>query len=317
MGAGASQRLIRVLGPFEVEAGNRVLDLGGPRPRTVLALLVAGAGRVVSLPALMDGVWGKHTPPDADRTVRSYVSRLRKALRPAAAELRTPELIVTVAPGYALRVDPDAVDAARFERLAADGRRALADGRPAVAAERLAAALALWRGEAYGEFGDTPDLRTEAARLDRVRLSAVADRIEADLAAGTGGSLIAELEESVRRHPGHERLWGQLMTALYRAGRQADALGAFQRARAVLIEEFGLEPSPELAAIHQQVLSQDPRLLPAPAPARSRPPAPRRLVRRNSRRPSAPSAARPPSSPDSTPSFPIPPGQDRTRRPPW
>jgi len=260
MGAGGQHAEFRVLGPLEVDAGGRVLEVGGPRLRVLLALLVASAGRVVSVRALVDGLWGRHAPPDADRTARAYVSRLRSALLPATAG-KAEELIVTRAPGYLLRLDPNAVDAARFERLATEGRRALEAGKPAVASERLAAALRLWRGEAYGEFSDTAALRAEGARLAQVRLAAVADRVEADLAAGMGAELVAELEGLTGRYPGHERLWGQLMRALYRAGRQADALAAFRRARRVLIEESGVEPSPGLAEIQRQILGQDDRLL--------------------------------------------------------
>jgi DNA-binding SARP family transcriptional activator/Flp pilus assembly protein TadD len=251
----------RVLGPLEVVADGRALELGGPRLRAVLALLIADAGRTVGLAALVDGLWGEHAPADADRTVRAYVSRLRKSLQPTAAG-EPAEVIVTRPPGYLLRLAPDAVDAARFERLAAGGRQALDAGRPVDAAAQLAAALGLWRGEAYGEFGAAA-LRAAGARLERLRLAAVADRIDADLASGAGGELIGELEGLTGRHPGHERLWGQLMTALYRAGRQTDALGAFRRARQVLIDESGVEPSPALAEVHRQVLAQDAGLLAA------------------------------------------------------
>jgi tetratricopeptide (TPR) repeat protein len=168
---------------------------------------------------------------------------------------------VTRAPGYLLGVDPEVVDAVRFERLAADGRRALEAGQPVVAAEALAAALRLWRGEAYGEFADVSALRAEAARLEQVRLAAVADRVEADLAAGMGAELVAELEGLTGRHPGHEVLWGQLMRALYRAGRQADALAAFRRAREALVDSSGVDPSPALVEIHRQILAQDAGLL--------------------------------------------------------
>ena len=243
-----------VLGPLEVAIGGRVLlDLGGPRLRVVLALLGAEVGRAVGVAALVEGLWGTRAPADAARTTRTYVSRLRKALHPAGAA----DLIVTRPPGYALRREPDAVDAERFERLAAAGRQALAAGHPARAAERLTAALDLWRGDAYGEFADVPALHAEGERLERLRLTVVQDRIEADLATGTGEALIPELEGLVARHPGHERLWGQLMTALYRAGRQGDALRAFRRAREVLAEEFGLEPSPGLVEVQRRVLAQD------------------------------------------------------------
>jgi DNA-binding SARP family transcriptional activator/tetratricopeptide (TPR) repeat protein len=170
-------------------------------------------------------------------------------------------MIVTRPPGYGLRLDPDGLDAARFERLAASGRREFEAGQHAAAAAGLAAALGLWRGEAYGEFGHVPALLGEGARLERLRLVALGDRIDADLATGMGVELVAELEGLTGRYPGHERLWGQLMTVLYRAGQQADALAAFRRARQVLVEECGVEPSPGLAEIHRQVLAQDPRLL--------------------------------------------------------
>jgi DNA-binding SARP family transcriptional activator len=242
---------IRVLGTFEVVVDGRVVDVGGPRLLTVLAVLVAAGGRTVSLSALVEQLWGERQPPDAGRTARTYVSRLRKALGPPG------ERIETRAPGYVLRLDPDTVDAARFERFAGEGRQALRDEQPALAAERLAAALALWHGEAYGEFEDTPVLRAEATRLGRLRLAATEDRIEADLATGQGAALVAELETLIERHPGHERLWGQLMTALYRAGRQADALQAFRRARTALDETSGVLPSPALVELHRQLLAQD------------------------------------------------------------
>ncbi|MEN3361601.1 MAG: hypothetical protein V7637_5583 [Mycobacteriales bacterium] len=252
-----------VLGPLEVSVGDRRLDLPRLRLRALLALLAADAGRVISVGALIEGLWsGTEPPPAAERTVRSYVSRLRAALgsagEPAAAA------IVTRAPGYLLAVEPDAVDAARFERLVADARRAMQGGEPRLAADRLAAALRLWRGEPYGEF-DAPALRAEAVRLQRVRLAAVQDRVDADLATGLGPELVAELEQLTGRHSGHERLWGQLMTALYRAGRQADALAAFQSARRALVEEAGVEPTPALLDVHRRVLAQDSALLPAPA----------------------------------------------------
>jgi DNA-binding SARP family transcriptional activator/tetratricopeptide (TPR) repeat protein len=254
---------VRVLGPLEVSAGDDGVELGGPRLRALLALLVAADGRVVGLPALVDALWETGGPPDAGRTARTYVSRLRAALPDGTVETR--------APGYALRVGPDAVDARRFERLAAEGRAALRDGRAADAAERLAEGLRLWNGDAYGEFAGTPALAAEGARLERLRLAAVEDRIEAELACGAGAELVGELETLAGRHPGHERLWGQLMTALYRAGRQADALDAFRRARAGMVEAAGVEPSAALTALHGRVLAQDARLLADPAPAAVRP----------------------------------------------
>ncbi|MEU5261516.1 BTAD domain-containing putative transcriptional regulator [Amycolatopsis sp. NPDC021455] len=250
----------QVLGPFELRVRDRVLDLGGFRIRTLLALLTANAGRVTSVGTLVDALWEAEAPRDAHRTVRSYVSRLRHSLVPAA------ELITTHPAGYLLQPPPDAVDAARFERLVAAGRRALAT-EPSTAAEQLTAALGVWRGDAYAEFHDVPQLRAEATRLHELRLGAVEGRVDAELATGAGTVLVEELTELTRRHPGHERLWGQLMIALYRAGRQADALDTFARARTVLVERFGLDPSPRLVEVHRRVLANDSRLDAPAAPA--------------------------------------------------
>ncbi|MGW5745443.1 BTAD domain-containing putative transcriptional regulator, partial [Amycolatopsis sp. NPDC003861] len=243
-----------VLGPFEVRLDGEPRDVGGPRLRTLLAVLTAEAGRVVSVPALGRALWGEEAPAHADRTVRTYLSRLRGTVGAEAIRTRPP--------GYVLHLAPEALDAARFEQLAADGRRELAAGEPAAARERLAAALDLWRGHtAYEEFGDVETLAAEGKRLDRLRHNAVQDRIDADLALGEDTGLIAELEALTAAFPGHERLWAQLMTALYRAGRQSDALEAFRRARHGLITASGVEPSPVLAQVHRQVLAHHPALL--------------------------------------------------------
>ncbi len=243
-----------VLGPFEVRLDGEPRDVGGPRLRTLLAVLTAEAGRVVSVPALGRALWGEEAPAHADRTVRTYLSRLRGTVGA--------EAILTRPPGYALHLAPQALDAARFEQLAAEGRRELAAGEPAAARKRLAAALDLWRGHAaYEEFGDVETLAAEGMRLDRLRHNAVQDRIDADLALGEDAGLIAELEALTTAFPGHERLWAQLMTALYRAGRQSDALEAFRRARHGLITASGVEPSPVLAQVHRQVLAHHPALL--------------------------------------------------------
>ncbi|HET9140849.1 AfsR/SARP family transcriptional regulator, partial [Actinophytocola sp.] len=173
--------------------------------------------------------------------------------------------VVTHPAGYVLRLAPGMLDAERFAHLVAAGRQALA-AEPAVAAERLTHALSLWRGDAYDEFGGVAQLRAETRRLHEMRISAVADWVDAELAIGAGAELVAELTGLTEQHPGHDRLWGQLMRALYRAGRQADALAAFARARTVLVERFGLDPSPALAEVHRQVLENDHRLA---APGRS------------------------------------------------
>jgi DNA-binding SARP family transcriptional activator/tetratricopeptide (TPR) repeat protein len=266
----------RVLGPFEVRVRDRPLELGGPRIRTLLALLVANADRVTGMTTMADALWDVDATPGTRRTVRTYMSRVRRALAPVAAALGAADLIETRAAGYALRLSPAFLDAREFERLVTAGRTALAAGDPVTASNQLSQALALWRGEAYEDFAGTPALLAETRRLHGLRLGAVEDRVDADLAGGAGEALIAELTALSERHPGHERLWGQLMTALYRAGRQADALDAFTRARAVLVDQFGLDPSPRLTEIHRRVLDNDSRLFPAttgPTPPSAPPPA--------------------------------------------
>ena len=247
---------LRVLGPFEAEAGGVLLDPGGPRLRAMLALLAAYAGRPVSVPVFVSELWGPEPPPDAGRTVRTYVSRLRRAVAPMAG------LIATRAPGYVL-LAPESVDAVRFRRLARDGHAALAGGDTETGRERLTAALGLWRGTAFAEFDGIAALEAERTRLARVRLDALQDRIDADLLTGLGVELVAELTDLTAAHAGHERLWGQLMTALYRAGRQADALETYRRARYELVENAGVEPSPALTDIQRRILAHDPRLLAA------------------------------------------------------
>jgi DNA-binding SARP family transcriptional activator len=245
---------LRVLGPFETIVNGRFVDLGGPQLRGVLARLVVVPGRTVSVGALVAELWGVRPPPDAHRTVRTYVSRLRTGLSCGAG---AEGLLVTRPPGYQLRVDPMMVDAARFERLAASGRQALEAQQPQLAVQRLTTALGLWRGDAFAEFDHHPAIAAEATRLERYRLSAIEARIEAALLMGLDAQVTVELEGLVRTHPTREVLWGQLMTALYRSGRQAEALSAFQTARAVLIKDHGVEPSPGLVEIHRQVLHHD------------------------------------------------------------
>jgi len=247
-----------VLGPLAVTRGGDPVPIGGPQVRVVLARLLLDAGHRVSVAALVDELWGEHPPADADRTARTYVSRLRRALRPEPGE--GDELLVTLAGGYELRVEPDAVDATRFERLAAAGRAALDRGEPGVAGPALGAALAQWRGEAYAEFATCPALAAEGTRLDRLRLAAIEDRIAAGLSAGADGAPVDNLAALVQAYPLRERLWGHLMISLYRSGRQAEALAAFRDARAVLVEGHGIEPSPDLVEIHRKVLTHDPSL---------------------------------------------------------
>ncbi|MDQ1720750.1 MAG: hypothetical protein QOI26_484 [Pseudonocardiales bacterium] len=252
-----------VLGPLEVRVGDGLVHVGGPQIRALLALLLVRPGQVMSLSTLVASLWSSDAPPSAERTARTYMSRLRLALAPVAGATPPGSLIVTTPPGYLLRADPLSVDASLFEQLALAGRRALTRNDPLAARSHLRKALKLWRGEAFAEFADVPVLRAEAIRLEELRLSAVENRLQSELRIGMGPDLVAELDGLVAAHPLRERLWVQFMTALYRSGRQAEALSAYQRARALLADELGLEPSVELADTHRRILTQDPKLLPA------------------------------------------------------
>ena len=229
----------RVLGPVEVVRDGSALVLGGPRQRALLALLLVAAPRPVPLDRLADELWHGEPPEGALTTIRAYVSKLRAVLGADAA-------ITSSTAGYALDVGDDNVDAARFERLATEGHEALERGASRRAATRLGQALELWRGRPFAGVNDEGALRLEAQRLEDLRLSAFEDRIEADLALGQDAELVDELEGLIREYPYRERLWRQLMLALYRAERQADALAAYRRARRVLDEDLGLEPGEEL-----------------------------------------------------------------------
>ncbi|MEU1585862.1 BTAD domain-containing putative transcriptional regulator [Micromonospora sp. NPDC005710] len=239
----------RILGPTQVVlADGREVPVGGPRLRALLALLLLDAGRVVSAERLIDGLYGEHPPRGAANALQSQVSRLRQAL-PAGHDP------VEFHPaGYRLAVDPDEVDAYRFERLAEAGRRALVDGDWQRASTVLREALELWRGPALADAVGPAGAPVQAARLDELRLAATEDRVEADLALGVHGTLVAELRELVVAHPLRERPRGQLMRALAALGRPAEALAEFEDARHTLAEQLGTDPSAELAAIHVAVL---------------------------------------------------------------
>jgi len=240
----------RVLGPVEAARQGESVALGGPRQRALLALLLLEPGRPVPADRLVEELWHGQAPPGAAGTLHSYVSRLRKALGDDAT-------IASSESGYNLDVPPDQVDARRFERLIDDGRQALARGAAERARERLSSGLALWRGRPFGELGDEGALRLEAERLEEVRLKAVHDRIEAELQLGGGERLVEELEVLVKEHPYREDFWRQLMLALYRAHRQADALDAYRRARELLDAELGLEPTGELRDLERAILRQE------------------------------------------------------------
>jgi YVTN family beta-propeller protein len=258
----------RVLGELEVLAGDRPLELGGAKQRSVLSMLVLQAGNVVSIDTLIDGLWGERPPATATKSLQVYVSRLRKALGENA--------IVTRPPGYLLDATPEQVDVGRFERLVEEAKREA----PAAAAATLGGALELWRGAALADLAEEPFARAEIARLEEQRLAALEDRIDADLALGRHSSVVAELDGLVRTHPYRERLRGQLMLALYRSGRQADALDVYRDARSALAEELGLEPGHDLKDLERRILSQDPSLAAPSDPKRS----PRAHRRRPNRR---------------------------------
>jgi DNA-binding SARP family transcriptional activator len=243
----------RILGPLEARSGGRRLELGGPRQRSVLAVLLLHAGDVVPASVLIDEVWGDAPPETAVNLVQGYVSELRKVLGS--------DVIATRGRGYAIDIAPSTLDLHRFEELMSK-----ADGSPAaVAADRLRRALALWRGPAFADLVDEPFAHAVSARLDELRLMALERRIDADLAIGRHSELAGELEQLTREHPLRERLRALLMLALYRCGRQAEALDAYQAARSVLVDQLGIEPAPALRELHAAILRQD-RELEVPEP---------------------------------------------------
>ncbi len=235
--------------------------LGGPRQRALLAILLVQANEVVPVTRLVDEVWGDDPPVTADNVLQTYVSQLRKVLGR--------EAIATRGRGYVAAVQEGALDLRVFERRASTGARALADGRFGIAAVELRAALALWRGPALADLADEPPVRTVAARLDELRLIASERAIDADLACGRDVELVAELEALVARHPLHERFRAQQMVALYRCGRQAEALEAFHAARSTLVAELGIEPGTALRDVQRAILEHDPALATARASAGS------------------------------------------------
>jgi DNA-binding SARP family transcriptional activator/tetratricopeptide (TPR) repeat protein len=235
----------RILGPLEVLADGRVLDLGGQKQRALLAVLVLEPNRVVSSDRLIEALWEEEPPQTAQKALQVYVSQLRKLLGK--------ERLQTKAPGYLLRVEQGELDLGTFQHLYKEGRHA--------------EALSLWRGPPLAEFAYQRFAQSEIARLEELRLACLEDRIEADLGSGLQAGLIGELDALVKEHPLRQSLRAQLMLALYRSGRDAEALDAYQNARRVLVEELGIEPSRALRELQQAILNQDPVLELAPASA--------------------------------------------------
>ncbi|MGH2450027.1 MAG: AfsR/SARP family transcriptional regulator, partial [Candidatus Limnocylindria bacterium] len=246
----------RILGPLEVAEQDREIPLGGGRQRSLLALLLLHPNEVVSSDRLIEELWGGAPPPTAGKTVQVYVSQLRKSLRNGEPD----GPILTRGRGYVLRVEPGELDLERFERAVQDGRRALDREAPDQAAEALREGLALWRGPPLADFAYEPFAQTEIARLEELRLAAFEERVEADLELGRHAEVVGELEALVAEHPLRERLREQLMLALYRCDRQAEALQAYREGRERLIGELGLEPGPSLRAMEQRILAHDPAL---------------------------------------------------------
>jgi DNA-binding SARP family transcriptional activator len=256
----------RLLGPLEALVEDRALQLAGGKQRALLAVLLLRANETVSTDRLIDELWGDGPPASAGKIVQVYVSHLRKALGEG--------ILLTRAPGYLLQIEPDALDIRHFERLLEEARRRLAGGEPAQARPLLEDALRLWRGPPLAEFAYEDFAQAEIARLEELRLAALEERIETDLALGRHADVVPELEALVGKHPLRERLRGQLMLALYRSGRQAEALAAYQSARRLLAEELGLEPSEPLQRLEKAILDHEAELG-EPTPARTATLAPR------------------------------------------
>ena len=254
----------RILGPLEIRARDRIVELRGIRQRELMAVLLLRANEIVSSDRLIDELWEGDPPPTAAKMIQNGVSQLRKLIEP--------DVLVTRSPGYLLVVGPSELDADRFQRIVEKARSDLGSGEPAQAAEALREALGLWRGPALADCADIPFARAEATRLEELRSAATEDRIEAELELGRHADLVAELEALVAQHPLRERLRAQLMVALYRSGRQAEALRVYHETREILVEELGLEPGRALQRLERAVLVQDPALElsrdGAPEPAR-------------------------------------------------
>jgi DNA-binding SARP family transcriptional activator/streptogramin lyase len=261
----AAHMEFRILGPLEVAEHGSRLNVGRGKERSVLAILLLHANEVISSERLIDDLWGDEPPATATKSIQVYVSRLRKALASAGSGGSPDGVLLTRGGGYTLRVEPGQFDATSFEQGLTQAERSLAAGAPEQASETLRRVLALWRGPALADFVYEPFAELEIARLEELRLVAIEQRITADLQLGRHAAVVPELDTLVARHPLRERFWEQLMLALYRSGRQTEALRAYGRARHVLVEEAGLEPGEPLRMLEQAILAHDPALAPPPA----------------------------------------------------
>ncbi|MFU8872850.1 BTAD domain-containing putative transcriptional regulator [Micromonospora sp. SL4-19] len=264
----AAELDFRVLGPLTVTGPDGAeLHLGTRKQRAVLALLTLEAGRVVSLDGIIAGLWSDEAPSSATGTLQAYISQLRRVLEPHRSPRTAPTVLLTREPGYLLAVRPDQVDAVRFETQVEAGRAALAADLPAEAERLLTIALEQWRGEPLLEFADEAFAMPVITRLTALRRDATEDLIEAQLGLARNAQAAAQARVVLRQDPFRERSWAQLMLALYRDGRQAEALEAFREARAILDEQLGLPPGPQLQALERAILRQDAELAPTPRPA--------------------------------------------------
>ncbi len=250
----------RMLGPFEVLDGDAPVHLGGGRQRAFLALLLLNANQVVSTDRIIDQLWGDEAPDTVANVIQVYVSRLRKALEPDRPKGAESSVLLTRRPGYMLKVEPSQIDAYRFEELAGRGRQAAAENSMGIAASLFGQALDLWTGEVLADLAFEDFARGDIDRLGEARLVCTEHLAEAQLALGRHEELVGELENLVGAHPLREQLWALLMTALYRSGRQAEALRAYRRAADILVDELGIDPSPLLQDLEEQILVQDPSL---------------------------------------------------------
>ncbi|MFJ9033477.1 BTAD domain-containing putative transcriptional regulator [Streptomyces sp. NPDC102274] len=254
---------IQVLGPLNADVNGESIVPTAGKPRQILALLAFYPGRVMPVPTLMEELWGTNLPQSAMTTLQTYILQLRRRLGTAMgpdAPGTAKEVLATRHGGYLLQIPPQSVDAHGYEQLVSSGQGAFEEGEDERAASLFREALAMWNGPALVDVRVGPILEIEVLRLEESRLVTVERRIDADLRLGRHSELLAELTDLIARHPQHEGLHSQAMVALYRSGRQATALDVYRKLRRRLIEDLGVEPSPQLQRLHQAMLTVDPAL---------------------------------------------------------